>query len=731
VAERFFTSRIRPVFAETCWKCHGEKEPRGGLRLDSRSAALQGGDNGPALVPGEPNKSLLIQVLRHSHNEIKMPPGKRLPDAVVNDFATWVKNGAAWPRGDAGVGAATAQRSWAFKPIPRGEPPPNLDGWSDHPLDRFLRAKQRPRGLWPMGPADRRTLIRRVTFDLLGLPPTPQEVEAFLADRSPDAWARLVDRLLASPHYGERWGRHWLDTVRYADTGGFEADHLYPNAWRYRDYVIRSFNADKPFDRFLQEQVASDELWPDDKEAVVATGLYCVGPALAESAMVTDQLEYEWLTDAADTTGAAFLGLTFGCARCHDHKHDPFTQKDYFALQAIFAASDRPYPGKVRLLRLKALNGLLSEAPLPKHLENDPRCTLQTDEQVGLKLFHREQPFVVHRLHRGELSRAREVLGPAFPAALLSAQRKPDFTDVPPTKRRAALARWLTSPDNPLTARVLVNRVWGWHFGQAIVRTPNDFGAQGEPPTHPELLDWLARDFMDHGWNLKRLHRLILLSRTYQMRSVAEGRGVKADPENRLLWHFPRRRLEGEAIRDSLLACAGTLNLKAFGPPVVPPLSKEELTGLFDAKGKWPITKDVAEHTRRSVYLLVRRTFVYPFFAAFDPPEVMTSCARRRQTVVPTQALTLLNSPVAREQAAAFARRLLKECGESPETVVARAWLLAFGRPIAPTETERTVSFLRNRTQAHAEKQAAPVVEAALAELCLALFNANEFVFVD
>jgi hypothetical protein len=623
-----------------------------------------------------------------------------------------------------------AEESRLFTPVGKVEPPADPTGWSANAIDRFVRAKQREQDLQPALPADKRTLIRRATFDLIGLPPTSADVDAFLADHSADAFAKVVDRLLASPQYGERWGRHWLDVVRYADTGGFEADHLYPNAWRYRDYVIRSLNTDKPFNRFLQEQVAGDELWPDDQEAILATGLYSVGPALSESAMVAGQLEYEWLTDVADTTGAAFLGLTFGCARCHDHKYDPITQKDYYALQAIFADSDRPYPNKVRLVRIKALNGLLSDAPVPKKLLDDPRCTIKTDDQTGLRLFHRPEPMAVHRLGRGELSKPREIVEPAFPAALLPTERAPTFRGVPATQRRAAFAKWLASPENPLTARVLVNRVWGWHFGQAIVATPNDFGSQGEPATHPELLDWLARDFMDHGWGLKRLHRQIVLSNTYQMGSVAAGRGLKADPENRLLWHYPRHRLEAEALRDAMLACPGTLNLKPFGPPVVPPLSGQELTGLFDAKGKWPVTKDSTEHNRRSIYLLERRTFTYPLFAAFDPPEVMTSCPQRARTVVPTQALTLLNSPLAREQAAAFARRLVVECGNKADDVVARAWQLAFSRSVTAVEAERCMAFLRKRTDALGDATRTPF-EAALAELCLALFNANEFLYVD
>jgi hypothetical protein len=615
-------------------------------------------------------------------------------------------------------------KHWAFEPVKAVEPPSAAGESSANPIDRFILARLRREGLQPPGAAEKRTLIRRVTFDLVGVPPSPEEVSAFLADESPDAFEKVVDRLLALPQYGERWGRHWLDVVRYADTAGFEEDLLYPSAWRYRDYVIHSLGANKPFDRFVQEQVAGDELWPDDAEAVGATALFCVGPTLPDSAMVANRLEHEWLTDAADTTGAAFLGLTLGCARCHDHKFDPLTQHDYYALQAVFAASDRPYPDKVRLLRIKALNGLLSDAPVPKDRLDDPRCTVRTEDGTGWRLFHRPEPLTVRLLRRGELSKPRDVVGPGFPSVLLPDDRRPDFEGAPPTARRAALAKWLTSPANPLTARVLVNRVWGWHFGQGLVRTPGDFGSQGEPPTHPELLDWLARDFTDHGWDLRRLHRLILLSRTYQARSVAEGRGLEADPENRLLWHFPRLRLEGEVIRDSLLACSGSLNRKQFGPPVVPPLGGEELTGLFDAKMKWPVTKDAAEHTRRSVYLLDRRTFVYPLFAAFDPPEVMTSCPQRARTVVPAQALTLLNSPLARQRSAAFARRLLGEHGGRPEEAVPAVWQVAFGRPPAPAESERARVFLRHRT-------AAVGSNAALAELCLALFNTNEFLSID
>lgn len=631
------------------------------------------------------------------------------------------------------AGPGTANTYWAFRPLRSAAPPVTRNRlWGRGPIDAFVLRALEQKGLSAAPPAGRLRLLRRVHFDLLGLPPTPAESAAFLADSRPDAYEKLIDRLLASPQYGERWGRHWLDVARYADSGGFETDDLFRGAWRYRDYVIRSFNANKPFDRFIQEQVAGDELWPHDPGAVAGTGLYCTGPVMKDAAMMGTELENEWLTDAVDTSGAAFLGITIGCARCHDHKYDPLTQKDYYGLQAVFAASDRPYPTAVRLGRLKGLNGLLSDAPIPHELESDPRCTVLVEEQTGFRLFHRKQPLEIHRLARGELNKPLEAVGPAMPAALPG---KAVFANASPGTRRAALARWLTAPENPLTARVLVNRVWGWHFGEALVRTPNDFGVMGESPTHPELLDWLAHDFITHGWNLKRLHRQILLSSTYRQDSrlpavgsrmlghgnplSASGNAQTVDPQNRLLWHFRRRRLEGEAIRDAMLACSGTLNPKQFGPPVVPPLTPEELAGLFDARTKWPATHDASEQARRSVYLLVRRSYVYPLFSVFDSPELMVSCPRRQQTVVPTQALALLNSPFTREQAAAFAKRLRTECGEDPAKIAGTAWQIAFGRPISASEKARAFEFLKKSD------------DGTLTALSLALFNTNEFAYVD
>jgi hypothetical protein len=653
---------------------------------------------------------------------------------------------------------------WAFQPIRKVEPPTQAtSSWVKNPIDAFVFARLMQGHLSPAPRASRLTLLRRAYFALLGLPPTPEEIESFLKDRRPDAYEGLIERLLASPHYGERWGRHWLDLARYADTGGFEKDLSYPNAWKYRDYVIQSFNSNKPFNRFMKEQVAGDELWPDDPDAVVATSLFAVGPASLDSALMSTQLEYEWLTDAADTTGAAFLGLTLGCARCHNHKYDPITQHDYYAIQAIFAASDRPYPDAVREHRIKGLNGILADVPTPKELLQDPRCTIKTDDQVGARLFHRDAVMEIHRLKRGELSKPLEAVEPALPAVFAADKNSFDPASVPPTQRRAVLAKWLASANNPLTVRVLVNRVWAWHFGQGIVRTPSDFGAQGEPATHPELLDWLARDFTEHGWDLKRLQRLIMSSATYQMQSGGASRqALDTDPENRLLSHFRRSRLDAEAIWDNLHAAAGTLNLKQFGPPVMPELSKEELSGLFDEKS-WKATKDAAEANRRGIYVFERRTFLFPMLDAFDPPGVMTSCPRRFETTVPTQALALLNSAVALSQAREFAHRLYAECGGKLEKIPPRAWLLAFNRPIARAEKKRALEFIRKREAAFGttadpgnapagsvarvpdagpvstnklelktrDKPLDPSLESALTELCLALFNANEFVFID
>ena len=675
--------------------------------------------------------------------------------------------------------------------------------------DRQLhRARLADRGLEPSAEADRRTWIRRATFDLHGLPPTPAEVRAFLDDSSDDAHATVIDRLLESERYGERWGRFWLDTVRYADSGGFETDIYFRDAWRYRDYVVKSFNDDKPFDRFVLEQVAADELWPDDielrgsyeipgekrrhLEARIGTGLYTVGTVYHEAALNGEQLRYEWMVDAVDVTGEAFLGLTLGCARCHDHKFDPVSQADYHRMMAYFEGSEirripvvhkmsefgyySSYPKTLKVLeyqralkdlearvrrrvvdeiaadfpsdiveayrvpraertveekiRASPLERALTEAGLLENPggyatelpyapeERDRRETLirELGEAAAVANFElptatvlgrSEVSYPVRMTYRGDWRSTGEVVGPAPPPVL----GKPGPADG--EDRRRHLAEWLADPANPLVARVMVNRIWQGHFGRGIVSTPNNFGIQGDRPSHPELLDWLAAEFVESGWSVKAMHRLMMQSGTYRMSSAPRESNAAKDPENVYLWRANRKRLDAESLRDAVLAVSGTLNLKMGGRPVLPPLSAEERLGMWD-KSDWPESLDPVEHHRRSVYIFVKRQFPYPMFKTFDAPDPATSCGRRAVTTVAPQALTLLNSDFMLGAAGALADRLKKE--ETPQAVVDRAWDLALSRPPTPEERDQAVEML------------------ALAdpdEFALMLLNLNEFVYID
>ncbi|MBA4065761.1 MAG: hypothetical protein C0501_18985 [Isosphaera sp.] len=702
----FFEAKIRPVLVEHCFRCHSADAQKagklkGGLRLDTRDGLRGGGDSGPAVVAKD-GDSLLLKAIRHD-GDLKMPAAK-LPAAVVADFEAWVAMGAPDPRAADAAPARDPKTHWAFRPIVR-PPVPAVKGKDGvlNPVDAFVLAKLEAAGLAPAPPADRATLLRRATFDLTGLPPTPDEVDAFLKDDGKDAYAGVVDRLLASPRHGERYGRHWLDVVRYADSAGYETDDPYPTAWRYRDYVIASLNADKPFDRFVKEQLAGDELWPDSAEAATATGFLAVGPFAFEGGIGrADVVEYQRRTDLADTTGEAFLGLTVGCARCHNHKFDPISHLDYFGLQAVFAAS-----------KPKAAKNAAADGP-------------------AMTLTHVAAPPAVRQLRRGELDAPLGVAPPAVPRAL------PGGGEVAadPKRRRAALATWVTAADNPLTARVIANRVWQWHFGAGLVRTPNDLGTQGEAPTHPELLDWLASELRDHGWSLKHLHRVIMASATY--RRAGRGAASAKDPENRLLARFPRRRLEAEAIWDHLHATAGTIDLTAGGPPVYPPVSREALGNKLNVK--WESDKYKDQWTRRAVYLVNRRSLVLPFAEAFNVALPVASAGTRDRTVVAPQALELLNGPVAVGQARAFAGRLLRECGTDPAKIADRAWVLAYGRPIRPDERADVVAFLKVERPAGkrptplglpADAAVDPGFAAGVVECALALMNANEFVYVD
>lgn len=676
-------------------------------------------------------------------------------------------------------------------------------------IDAFLNQKLAAKRLSSAPAADRRTLIRRAWFDLLGLPPAPDQIEKFVNDPSPTplAWECLIAELLASPQYGERWGRHWLDVARYADTAGFETEEYHRNAWRYRDWVVRSFNQDTPYDRFVQEQIAADEIWPANMDAgggyelpaeqvrrmqaQFGTGLYCIGTRVGESRLDARLLRYEDLTDWVDTTGSVFLGMTIGCARCHDHKFDPITQKDYYALQAIFQNTrqvDRSillevqhsnhltdYPHMLRVAAARdayrryerSLGGRSpaaeEQARLRELAEQIGRRVLEVPESApgsspftsrydGLYdvpsvtvLGHEDPRFVkpVHVLKRGDLKQQRERVEPALPAALAAA------TGVAPTipaglTSRKELAQWLTRPDHPLTARVMVNRVWQWHFGRGLVPTPNDFGKMGQPPSHPELLDWLSSEFVRGGWSLKALHRLIMTSAAYQRESTfATDANLSMDPENRLLWKFPRRRLEAEAVWDAIHSVAGTLNLEMGGPPVAPPLFDEEIAALR-YKHHWVVSADPAQHTRRGLYFIALRNFRFPLFDIFDSPTNAVSAPGRDVSTVAPQSLWLLNNPRVWTQARHLAARVVKHHGGSADGWVPGLWRFALGRVPSDTETVEALALLRaleaaattdppkDTFAASPELAALPPRRAvALIQLCVALFNHDEFLLID
>jgi hypothetical protein len=777
-AVRFFETEVRPLFVARCQKCHGPRQQRGGLRLDSRQAILNGGENGPAVVPGNVAESLLIEAVRYE--SLEMPPDEPLSSRETAILADWVKMGAPWPesavsesRKPGGKISEEDRGYWAFQP--RKEPPvPVLeeDGWSKNPIDRFIVQKLKAEGLTPAPEADRRALIRRAAYDLTGLPPDPEAVEAFRADMAADAYERLVDRLLASPRYGERWGRHWLDLVRYAESDGHGGDRYRPEAWRYRDNVVRAFNEDKPYDRFIIEQLAGDEVAPGDFEAITATGFLRHWIYENNQRLVREVREII-LNDVTDVTAEVFLGLGFGCARCHDHKFDPILQEDYYRLQAFFApmlprddvitagaAEQERY--RTGLARWEAattearrqLEDL--EEPVRRELMNREIRLLPQDlkdiyrkpkaEQTPLE---RQLVALIVRLRDGAgrsldaqfnkmtettLARWKEAqqqlatfdalrpdalprpmvvsdVGPEAPPTLLPGSGQvvePGFPtvlgedrpriepvgtspDSSSTGRRTALARWIAAPENPLTARVIVNRVWQYHFGTGLVATASDFGRLGERPSHPELLDWLAARFIAQGWSFKALHRLIMTSATYRQSALHAGSETarRNDPGARWLWRMAIQRLDADAIRDTILTASGELDGRLGGPSVE------------------------AAVPRRTLYTRLLRYSPEPLLQAFDAPDGFVSVPQRDTTTTPTQALSLLNGAWSAGRAEAIAARLRDESGTA---LVDRAYRLVLGRP--PDDFERTAAlrFLRNQ---------------ALVDFCHVLLNSNELIYVD
>lgn len=708
---QFFEAKIRPLLADKCYNCHSASAERvkAGLLLDTRDGLLKGGENGPAIVAGNPEKSLLIKAVRYTDPDLQMPPkGNKLTDAQIADLVAWVKMGAPDPRKVSTAQkdyAEAGKKHWAWQPLQRPAVPAVKDAaWCRNPVDNFILAKLEEKNLKPNSSADKRTLIRRASFDLIGLPPTPDEVKAFLDDNSPDAFAKVVDRLLASPHYGERWGRHWLDVARYSDTKGQirrqREDPNYAYAWTYRDYVIRSLNEDKPYNQFIIEQLAADKLPATTKNPtnLTALGFLTVGDRFME-------MRNDIINDRIDVVTKGFLGLTVTCARCHDHKFDPIPTKDYYSLHGVFANTVEPSVERViqKIVETPDYRDYYRkraelEAAKDK-LEAEFRTARRDRDREALKTIQRrirENVGAVTRLemtHPGAVVRAMAVedmtrpkdspvfirgeagnRGPVVPRQfleILSGPVRPAFTN---GSGRLDLAHAITSKSNPLTARVMVNRVWQHHFGEGFVATPDDLGTMSETPSHPELLDYLAVRFRDEGWSLKNLHRLIMLSATYQQSSEDNPRYAQVDPSNRLLWRANIRRLEFEVLRDSFLAIGGSLDETMYGRPV-------DLERNSDSR-------------RRTIYGRVDRSDVLDVLVNFDFANPDMPSGKRYETSVPQQALFLMNSPVVIEQAKRLVSlKSFKDCATDAE----RVQLLyenVYQRPARPEEIKLGLDFI-------------------------------------
>jgi mono/diheme cytochrome c family protein len=700
-ADRFFRERVAPVFETRCVHCHGDSAPKGGLSLTRAAGVLKGGESGPAVVPGRPDESELLDAV------VGEPPampkkGDRLTPAQVADLRAWVERGAGWPEGlvlrDRRF-EAEGRTWWAFAPLARpAAPAVKAPSWARNPVDAFILARLEKEGLSPSPEADPRTLIRRLTYDLHGLPPTPAEVEAFLADPRPDAYERLVDRLLASPRYGERWGRHWLDVVHYGDTHGYDKDKRRDHAWPYRDYVIRSFNADRPYARFVLEQVAGDVLFPGEPDGVIATGFIAAGPwdfvghvELREGTLDKAKTRLIDRDDMVASTVSTFQSLTAHCARCHDHKFDPIPQRDYYRLQAVFAGVDR------------GDRGTDGRVPDPKA----PAASL-----VYAVVPHAPRP--IHVLNRGDVEQPGEPVGPGALSCLPGLDPVFHLSESDGEgARRAALAGWLTEPANVLTWRSVVNRAWHGHFGRGIVDTPNDFGRMGSLPSHPELLDWLAVAFRDGGQSLKALHRLIVTSATYRQSSRHDPAASAKDADNRWLWRQNRRRLDAESVRDAILSVSGTLDPRMGGPGFDLFRFKDDHSPVYDHTA--PGVADNPQVRRRTVYRFTVRSVPNPFLECMDCADPNINTPVRTSTITALQALALLNDRFVISQSECFARRVEALGGDTGARVDA-AFLLALGRPPRPVERDALADFARKH---------------GLARACRVLLNTNEFLFVD
>lgn len=734
-----FVREIQPILRENCYECHAGTTEEGDLNLGVKARAFQGGYSGEAIIAGESAESLLFQLASGADDLRSMPPEGKSPltEEQIELLRNWIDQGAPWPD-DADVVDPKLDRAknhWAFRRLQQVDPPARArdDDWSKGPVDLFVSRRLRDAGLRPSQAADARMLVRRLYFDVIGLPPTPQQTREFALAHAEDpdsAVQSLVDELLESPRYGERWGRHWLDVARYADSDGQEADADRPHAYTYRDFVIQAFNDDMPYDQFVRWQIAGDEFEPKSDAAVSATGFLTAGPSfkLADSFLESERLmnRYNELDDVISTLGAGLLGVTVACARCHDHKYDAFSAKEYYQLLGVFHSGDR----------------VAAKLPSGK----DGFFFRDFDDQRRTTWLFRRSDFY---------DREIEVdLG--FPSMLSSGADAEEYWrkakdsyaklgEAKSTLQRRALADWITDTERgggALLARVFVNRVWGHHFGQGIVGTTSDFGVRGDAPSHPELLEYLAREFVESGWKTKTLHRAILTSAVWRQastRDAADERGPEVDPANQLLWRMTPQRLEAEAIRDAMLAASETLNLEMGGPGFKPFIAPEA-NQARNIKGEgYPEDAPDDESTRRrSVYMFHKRLIPYPMFQAFDRPDLMTSCARRQNTTVAPQAMVILNDRFVRTVAHDFAESLVTGRGDDSAPadselgpIVERAFEISFAR--TPTNRERaaSISFIEAQTRARAERGEAEPRGEALTDYCQSLFGLNEFIYID
>lgn len=772
----FFERRIRPVLVQHCYECHSadSKEVQGDLLVDSRSALRRGGITGPAIVPGDVEASLLIKAVRHADPDLQMPPESKLAAAEIADLEQWVRMNAPDPRGENTRSALQAKTSidwvkarehWSLRPLVRPAIPPVKNSrWPAGEIDRFILAELEAAGIAPSADADKPALLRRATFDLLGLPPTPAEIDAFVADTSPGAFATVVDRLLDSPQYGERWGRHWLDVVRYSDTAGDNSDFPIPQMYRYRNWVIAAFNRDQPYDEFVRDQLAGDLVGgpttDEANERLIATGY--IANARRFGSRVSDYPQHLTIEDTIDNVGRTFLGMTINCARCHNHKFDPITNDDYYALYGIFHSTRYPWPGieleqkqrdlvplasgdevtRVLAQRKKQQDALDAET---RRLEKERKSAQPQDVDKLKKLataarkkadaFGRQAlPFElayavaeastiedVALQQKGDPLKPGEVVPRHFLTVLGGMRLRADDS----SSGRLQLASWIVDPANPLAARVMANRIWLYHFGKGIVPTPNDFGHQGKPPTHPALLDYLATRFIAGGWSVKSLHREIMLSHTYRLSSQRAAIARERDPNNDLLAAFPRNRLDAEAIRDALLVLGGNLDPSPGGPHPFPPQSEWKFTQHNPFKA-------VYDSNRRSVYLMTQRIQRHPYLAIFDGADPAASTPLRLTSTTPLQALYLLNDAFTHEQAQGFAKRLLAERAEDAARLEL-AYRLALGRQPAAGEAAASLDFLA-AVKGKLKAAGVPANECELQSwqaLARTIFRLNEFVYID